>query len=106
MIRLNYNRGYYWLKDTITKDIIGRCSVYDKRNFYEIWSVSVDTKFRQQGYATLMLKRIIKKFKDKPLRLYVYKSNDIAIHLYEKLGFKIIGEFDGATNAWTMEYSR
>ena len=108
MIRLNNNGyGYYHLKDTDTQSYLGRCIVYDKRNFYEIWGVVIYDRFRKQGYATLMLKRIIKKFADKPLRLYVYKDNNIAIRLYEKLGFKIIEEYapynDGNYNAWTME---
>lgn len=109
MIRLNYNMydGYYWLKDTVTKDIIGRCTVYEKKDFFEIWGVRILEDFQRQGFTTLMLKRIIKKFKDKPIRLYVYKDNDVAIHLYEKLGFKIIEEYDpygnGNYSAWTMQ---
>ena len=103
MIRLNYDRGTYWLRDTTTKDTIGRCMVWDKKDFYEIWSVRIAEEFQRQGFATLMLKRIIKKFKNKPLRLYVYKSNNIAIHLYEKLGFKIIGEYEKVPSAWIMQ---
>ena len=53
-----------------------------------------------------MLKRLINKYKNKtePLVLFVYKENEIAIRLYEKLGFKIIEEYNPV--AWTMQYSR
>ena len=75
-----------------------------KIDFYEIWSVTTFEGFKRQGYATTMLKRIIKKLKDRPIRLYVYKDNKVAIHLYENLGFKIIEEFYGGYYpAWTME---
>ena len=104
MIRLNYEGcGYYYLKDTTTQDFIGRCEVRNFKDTYEIWNVRVFERFRQQGYATLMLKRIIKKFSDKPLILYVWKTNEIAIHLYEKLGFSIIGEYMQG-DAWKMQY--
>ena len=108
MIRLSSIDGrYYYLKDTVTKQILGRCQIIyaingEKGAFNEIWSVHINPEFRQKGYGTIMLQRIIKKYKreTEPLVLYVYKNNNIAIHLYEKLGFKITGEYN--SNVWTM----
>ena len=61
-------------------------------------------EFQHKGFGTLMLKRIIRKYRNdnKPLVLYVYKDNKIAISFYEKLGFKIVGEYH--YNAWEMQY--
>lgn len=105
MVRLYCESGgYYWLKDTETKDYLARCQVTGRRDILEIWSVHVFEEFRRMGYATMMLKRVINKYLNdsRPLRLYVYKDNTVAIHLYEKLGFEIIGEY--GSNAWTMQY--
>ena len=111
MIRLcnvSWSDCRYHLMDTETKDLLGRCEVipgwYQGTKANEIWSVKIFEEFQRKGYATLMLKRIIKKYKGNvtPLRLYVYKDNDIAIHLYKKLGFEIIGEY--GSNAWAMQY--
>lgn len=117
MIRLNphadWNRTHYQLIDTETRDYIGRCMIkygtYNGNRVLELWSVLIFDKFQKQGYGTLMLKRIIKKYKknELPLVLYVYKTNKIAIHLYEKLGFQIIGEYTEAYDpAWAMQYSK
>lgn len=105
MIRLNGSDGYFILKDTETQRHLGKCEVdlYDDK--IEIWGVRVYEEFQRKGYATIMLKRIIKKYKnDKiPLLLYVHKENIIAIHLYEKLGFEIVGKYL-IGDAWTMQY--
>lgn len=117
MIRLNrheneyWGRTYYELMDTDTRERIGRCHIkYGKYNgnlVLELWSVMIYEKFQKQGYGTLMLKRIIKKYKkhELPLVLYVYKTNKVALHLYEKLGFQIIGEHTEVSDqAWAMQY--
>lgn len=101
---------YYELKDTETKNCLGRCAVvpeiYKGIEVLVIWSVRIYEKFQRKGFATLMLKRIIKKYQsdERPLLLHVFKDNEIAIHLYEKLGFEIIREY--YNNAWTMQYKR
>lgn len=98
----------YHLMDTETKDFLGKCEVvtgwYRGEKVNEIWSVRIFEEFQRKGYATLMLKRIIKKYKGNvlPLVLYVAKDNDIAMHLYKKLGFEIIGKY--SSNAWAMQY--
>ena len=111
MIRLINNYNDYVLVDTDTKEELAKClvlggyciNIRDCVNV--IWNVYVAEEFRRQGFATIMLQRIIKKYKDsRPLILYVYKDNVAAISLYEKLGFEIIGEYDGKENAWTMQY--
>ena len=80
-----------------------RLRILDDR--YEIWSLGIMGEYRRKGYATQMLMEFIQQFKnDKPLVLYVYKSHKVAIHLYEKVGFAIVGECDFEPNAYKMQY--
>ena len=57
-----------------------------------IISLAVDPKERRKGYGTLLLKKLLKKFKElgvRKVRLEVRVSNKAAINLYKKHGFKI-----------------
>ncbi len=56
-----------------------------------IISLAVDPKERRKGYGTLLLKKLLKKFKElgvRKVRLEVRVSNKAAINLYKKHGFK------------------
>ena len=98
----------YKLMDTETQKYLGGCRVYQERykgaDSLVICNVGIDYEFRQKGHATTMLKCIIDEYKNdkRPLLLYVSKKNDIAIHLYKKLGFEIIGEYSNWE--WTVQY--
>jgi ribosomal protein S18 acetylase RimI-like enzyme len=50
-----------------------------------------------------MLREAIELAGDKALMLYVHKDNEIALHVYEKAGFQLVGEL--GTLAWAMAYS-
>lgn len=83
----------------------GQFDLHDRGNKFEIWNLEVGKRFRNKGYGTQMLTEFLSQFKsDKPLFLYVYKTNEIAIKLYEKVGFTIVGDF--STDAYTMKYNR
>ena len=72
---------------------------------FEIWCLSILEKHRNQGHATQMLTEFLAQFKfEKPLYLYVYKTNEIAIRLYKKVGFAIIGDYKYGDYAYTMQY--
>lgn len=115
MIRLQNKHGFdfceynYALIDTVTKDFIGRCLVrkgkHNGVDVWALWNFRIFDEFQRKGYATLMLKRIINKYKNQtePLVLFVHKENEIAIRLYEKLGFKIIEDKELIL---TMQYSK
>ncbi len=55
--------------------------------------VSVKEEFRNKGVATFILENIFKMY-EAPIQLYVNENNKVAIKLYEKFGFKIIGEYE------------
>jgi ribosomal-protein-alanine N-acetyltransferase len=57
-------------------------------------SLAVHPKQRRKGVATALMKELLRRFSDKGLkaaRLEVRVSNEAAIKLYEKLGFKRVG---------------
>jgi ribosomal protein S18 acetylase RimI-like enzyme len=84
---------------------IGQFRFKTYNHCYEIWSLSIMSEHRRKGYATQMLREFLQQFKnDKPLFLYVYKSNKIAIRLYEKVGFIIAGICDFEHDAYKMQY--
>ena len=85
--------------------IIGRFRLRILDDRYEIWCFGITGEYRRKGYATQMLREFLQQFKhDKPLVLYVYKSHEIAIRLYEKVGFAIVGQCDFERNAYKMQY--
>lgn len=55
-------------------------------------NISIHPDFRRKGVGIFMLRRLIKEANDNTIELTVLKSNNAAINLYSKLGFKILGE--------------
>lgn len=85
----------------------GQFTLREKEDKFEIWDLSVLLRYRNKGYGTQMLTEFISQFNfEKPLFLYVRKVNEIAIRLYEKVGFKIVGECSFASYAYTMQFNK
>jgi ribosomal protein S18 acetylase RimI-like enzyme len=108
-LSVGYNYGNatdYTFIETETDEHIGRCSMFKYPDRYELWNFRIFPGFKRQGYGTKMLLEVIKRYKrfikDKPLILYVYKTNNIAIHLYESLGFNITK--DAEDNVYEMQF--
>ena len=99
-----YSKTISYKRKESNKTYAGQFDLNDNGDRYEIWSLSIKPRYKNKGYATQMLTEFISQFKfDKPLVLYVYKWNEIAIRLYEKVGFIIIGEYaDG--EAYKMQF--
>ena len=100
-------RGYYDVYDN--DEYVGRCIVERMRRngepVYLIYNVRVLTECRRRGYATMMLQKVINDFVNRgKVILEVYQDNEIAIHLYKKLGFQMTEEYmhDGKP-AWIMQ---
>jgi len=67
------------------------CSRYD--TVWHLMNVAVDDRLRRQGIATTLLERLFE-LADKPSEQYtleVRTSNDDAIRLYERFGFRAAG---------------
>lgn len=87
------------------KDWQGKFNLVEKDNKFEIWALGVPLKYRRKGYATQMLLEFISQFNfSKPLSLYVLKGNKIAIHLYQKVGFVIVGDYERDKCAYEMQF--
>lgn len=60
---------------------------------YYIDSLAVDTRYRHQGLATLLLKKLIdQKGQKQPVGLLVDKGNPSAERLYRRLGFEYVND--------------
>jgi ribosomal-protein-alanine N-acetyltransferase len=78
-----------WLDDRIVAYLV--CSRYD--TVWHLMNVAVDDRLRRQGLATMLLERLFD-MADQPNAQYtleVRTSNDGAIRLYERLGFRAAG---------------
>jgi ribosomal protein S18 acetylase RimI-like enzyme len=107
MIKLKYEVGntkkYQFRPNHDRRRIFGGFELHELCDKYEIWALGIIGEQRNNGYGTQMLTEFLEQFKaDKPLYLYVYKTNEIAIRLYENVGFKIIGDY--FPGAYTMKY--
>jgi ribosomal protein S18 acetylase RimI-like enzyme len=82
-----------------TNTTIADCRVNDHGNYYFLFNFTVNREHRNKGFGTRILKYILRKAADKPVELTVVKSNEVAMHLYEKLGFKrAFDEYDDEDN--------
>ena len=100
------NVQYFQYKHNASdKHYLGRFDLVEKDDKFEIWALGVQSQYRRKGYATQMLLEFISQFNfNKPLSLYVLKGNKIAIRLYEKVGFVIIGDYERNKGAYEMRF--
>ena len=103
------NGTYRWKLNSSDKDYMGSFELYEMAfnqfsndPVVELWSFGIYGQFRGKGYGQQMLKEVIELTRNKQLMLDVYKDNDIAIHVYKKAGFKVVGDY--GKYAWAMTY--
>lgn len=75
--------------------------IYDyDEEIYNIWHMMIDEKYQGKGYGSIAIGLCIDYIKSKPfgtsnnIILSCNIDNSIAIHIYEKLGFKDTGDRD------------
>ena len=74
----------------IDKKIVGFISSYFDGEIIEILNFCIDNIFQSQGYGSKMLSAFFNQFEANSSILEVRVSNERAIHVYEKFGFKTI----------------
>jgi len=75
-------------------EVIGYIMLYYIQDEGHITNFAINPPFRKKGYATKLLSYVIDYFKKKGIVeffLEVRESNKVAINLYRKFGFEIIG---------------
>ena len=75
------------------KNVIGIFALFDYDDGKLLDTIYVINSSRKKGIGTKIIKNIILN-NYQPIYLWVYKSNKLAVKLYEKLNFKIIEETD------------
>lgn len=84
----------YFICAKLSDKVLGYAGMYGIADEGYVYNIAVSENFRGRGIAKLMIQNLIKHSKDTKLRflsLEVRKSNEIAIFLYEKYGFKKCG---------------
>ena len=63
-----------------------------ENNTFEIGNICIKPEYQNIGIGSAILKEIIFENKGKNIKLQVFKINERAIKLYEKMGFEKIDE--------------
>ena len=77
------------------KNLLGYIGANNICNEVYITNVAVNSKYRGKGYGKTLVNHLIKQSETERaffITLEVRKTNENAIKLYEKCGFKLIGE--------------
>lgn len=101
-----YDYCIQFYKGTI---LIGLCRAFESRfidNAVELWGFSIIGQYRGKGMGQQFLQEIIAHYSNNTIVLFVEKTNERALHIYHKLGFKIVGEYRGGNYAWEMRLER
>ncbi len=89
----NETARFYVLRDT--EKLLGYIGANNICNEVYITNVAVNGRYRGKGYGQILVNHLIKQSETERaffITLEVRKSNENAIKLYEKCGFKLIGE--------------
>jgi ribosomal protein S18 acetylase RimI-like enzyme len=106
LIKTN-NYHHLWYAQNESTNALGSFDLFQRGNgedaTFELWAFGIyGAQNRNKGFGQKMLKEAILQAEGKPIKLYVYKDNNAAIHIYQKAGFQIVGEYMNGL-AWTMK---
>ena len=100
--RFNSSKDGFWIAHLKNK-IIGSIAIdgiaSENDGIHLRWFI-VEPKYHRQGIGTILLKTAIdfcRTIQAKRVYLWTFSSLDIARHLYEKFGFKLVQEQEGTT---------
>lgn len=100
---LDYTAQHFLVKDN--NQYVGCARVYFDEDIAIIGRVAVLKQFRKQGYATFLMKELIKLIKYSDTKVIKIGAQKQALDFYEKLGFKVCGDlyFDAEIEHYPME---
>ncbi|MFA8436709.1 MAG: GNAT family N-acetyltransferase [Marinifilaceae bacterium] len=93
---LQWGGKFFILEEKESQRIIGTCWITnDSRRLY-LHHLGVLPEFQDRGYGKLLLLESIRfgKQVNLQMKLEVHVTNTNAIHMYEKMGFKHLGDYD------------
>ena len=102
MITFDCNRYYHFYHDG---EVVGTCTCFPSRYIekaVELWAYGLRGDCRGRGLGQQFLREVIAHNSGKMIVLFVEKKNARAIHIYEKAGFQIVGDYRGGSFAWEM----
>ena len=80
----------------------------EKNQLYKFTDLFIADDYRNKGYGEDVVKTIIKHFKSKnakSIQMQVHKSNEVAMHIYQKCGFSINMVSPWDDDFWILEMS-
>lgn len=97
----------YWAEDTTTNQIVAVLVVTIEEGRPTIWNVCTSVKNRGRGCARRLIQSAVKSWRrrhktwaDRSMYLYVHADNVGAKRLYEKIGFRVIGQNPTTNSLW------
>jgi ribosomal-protein-alanine N-acetyltransferase len=98
-----------FLVSTMNHAVVGYALAFHGGNRAEIHSIAVEPKWRGQGFAIALLKRVLSALRRRGFRtvyLNVRLGNKAAIGLYRRVGFqrvrRVNGYYEDGAAAWRM----
>jgi ribosomal-protein-alanine N-acetyltransferase len=95
---LHHNRSAYYLVLRRDDEIVGYAGLWKMSDEAHITTVGVRANQQGKGYGHALMAALIQRayhLGSRWLTLEVRPSNDVAVRLYEKFGFKVIGRRRG-----------
>lgn len=95
---LNHNRSAYYIVLRRDEQIVGYAGLWKMSDEAHITTVGVRAAEQGKGYGHALMAALIQRayqLGSRWLTLEVRPSNDVAVRLYEKFGFKVIGRRRG-----------
>lgn len=107
LIKCNNYRYNWWPDGSTEEKPVGSFDLFDDERHPDsplsLWSFGIRKEEDQgKGYGQQMLNEAIALTCDRDIELYVIYTNEVAIHVYEKAGFEVVGKHSNDAYALRM----
>lgn len=96
-LRAEINAGFGWLIED-EEALKAYILVRDDTNILDITRFGVRTEYQGQGHGTKLLSHVLRT--DRPVMLSVGRDNEVALKLYLRYGFQLVGQLQD--QSWVM----
>lgn len=107
LIKRSAYRYVWWPDGSTEKHPVGSFDLFDDEKHphrpLSLWSFGIhEEKNYGKGYGQQMLNEAIAMAGNRDIELYVICTNKVALHIYEKAGFEIVGQYNKHSYALRM----